>query len=85
MSVVSNLCHTVEVKGPLSYFFPPNIDVTEDIAKSIVGLPIKDMFGNVIGKIDSIKWEAGEWLGRLVVSDSIQETISMEFMLKKGG
>lgn len=65
----------IEVRGPLSYFYPINIDITEDIAKSIIGKPIHDMDGKTIGKIDSINWETGEWVGRIVVSDSIQETI----------
>ena len=85
----SEWCHTVEVKGLLSYFFPLGIDITEDIAKTIVGKPIHDMDGKTIGKIDSINWETGEWLGRIVVSDSLQETIresyakSMEFKVEK--
>lgn len=85
----SEWCHTVEIKGYLSYFFPLNIAITEDIAKSIIGKPIHDMDGKVIGKIDSINWETGEWLGRVVVSDSLQETIresyekSMEFKVDK--
>ena len=89
MAYKSEWCHTIEVKGPLSYFFPRGIDITEDIAKSIVGKPIRDMDGKVIGKIDSINWETGEWFGRIVVSDSIQETIcenyekSMEVVVDK--
>ena len=71
----SEWCHTVEIKGYLSYFFPLNIAITEDIAKSIIDKPIHDMDGKVIGKIDSINWETGEWFGRIVVSDSLQETI----------
>ena len=65
----------IEVKGPLSYFYPLNVDNTEDIAKSIVGKSIHDMDGKPIGKIDSINWETGEWIGRIVVSADIQETI----------
>lgn len=76
----SEWCHTVEIKGPLSYFFPLGIDITEDIAKSIVGKPIHDMDGKVIGKIDSIDWETGEWRGRIVVSDSLQEIIRESYV-----
>lgn len=72
---MKNSIHTVEVKGPLSYFFPVNVDITEDIAKTIVGLPIKNCNHIIIGKIDSINWEAGEWSGRIVVDDSIRNQI----------
>lgn len=85
----SEWCHCVEIKGLMSEFFPLNVDITEDIAKSIVGAPIHDMDGKVIGKIHSINWETGEWFGRIVVSDSIQELIresyakSMEIVIDK--
>lgn len=69
---MKNNMHAIEVKGPLSYFFPINVDITEDIAKTIVGLPIKNCNHVVIGKIDAINWESGEWSGRIVVDDSIR-------------
>lgn len=67
--------HTVEVKGPLSYFYPLGYDITYDIAKSIVGRPIRNCNHVTIGKIDSINWETGEWFGRIVVDGSIKDHI----------
>lgn len=72
---VSDSMHVIEVKGPLSYFFPLNIGITEDIAKTIVGKPIKNCNHIVIGKIDSINWETGEWFGRIIVDGSVREQI----------
>lgn len=65
----------IEVKGLLSYFFPRDIDITEDIVKSLIGLPIKNCNGIIIGQIDSVRWETGEWFGRIVTDDSITQHI----------
>ena len=89
MTKVSDYMHAIEVKGPLSYFYPLNVDITEDIAKSIVGLPIKNCNHIIVGKIESINWETGEWFGTFVVDGSIREHIcesyrkSMEFLFRK--
>ena len=71
--------HMVEVKGSLSYFYPINIDITEDIAKSIVGKPIKNCNHITIGKITSINWETGEWFGEIVIDGSIREQIQESY------
>ena len=89
MDKISDYMHVVEVKGLLSYFFPLNVDITEDIAKTIVGLPIKNCNHIVIGKITGINWETGEWFGEIVVDGSVREKIlegcekSMEIVFKK--
>lgn len=75
MPKVSDYMHGIEVKGPLSYFFPLNVDITEDIVKTIVGLPIKNCNHITIGKIDSVNWETGEWFGRIIVDGSVREQI----------
>ena len=94
MDKLSDYMHSVEVKGPLSYFYPLNVDITEDVAKSIVGLPIKNCNSDVnitIGKIERINWETGEWFGYIVVDGSIMEHIcegyrqSMSFTRKEIG
>jgi hypothetical protein len=88
MPKVTDYMHSVEVKGPLSYFFPLNVDITEDIAKTIIGLPIKNCNHIVIGKITGIDWETGEWFGEIVVDGSVREQIlescrkSMNFEIK---
>lgn len=88
MPKVTDYMHSVEVKGPLSYFFPLNVDITEDIAKTIIGLPIKNCNHIVIGKITGIDWETGEWFGVIVVDGSVREQIlescrkSMSFEIK---
>lgn len=85
----SDYMHTIEVKGPLSYFFPLNVDITEDIAKTIVGMPIKNCNHIVIGKIASVNWETGEWFGKIVIDWSVRDKIlegyqkSMEITLEK--
>lgn len=79
----------IPVKGLLSYFFPLNADITEEVAKSIVGLPIKDSLGNVIGKVSAINWESGEWYGLITTDGSIREQLlknvknSMEIVIDK--
>lgn len=70
---LSDCMHVVEVKGPLSYFYPLNVDITEDIAQTIVGLHIKNCNHVVIGKVKSINWETGEWFGEIVVDGSVRE------------
>jgi hypothetical protein len=86
---VSDYMHGVEVKGPLSYFFPLNVGITEEIAKTIVGMPIKNCNHIIIGKITSINWETGEWFGEIVVDGSVRDRIlegyqkSMEIVVEK--
>jgi hypothetical protein len=73
---LSSGCYSIEVKGLLSYLFPLGVDVTEEIAKSIIGKPIHEgLEGKVIGKIDAIDWEKGEWRGRIVISTSLEDCI----------
>ena len=79
----------IRVRGPFSDFFPPGVTVTEELAKSIIGLPIKDPLGNVIGGIYAVDWETGEWYGLIIsdrsVSDKILENSkkSMEIVADK--
>ena len=79
----------LRVRGPFSDFFPPGVTVTEELAKSIIGLPIKDHLGNVIGGVYAVDWESGEWYGLIIsdrsVSDKILENSkkSMEIVADK--
>jgi sporulation protein YlmC with PRC-barrel domain len=71
-------CYGLNIKGSLSEFFPANIDITEKLARSIMGLPIKDMDGKMIGKITGVNFETKEWTGRIIVDCNIYDHILVE-------
>ena len=73
--MINDDMHTIEVRGLLSYLFPLNFAISEDVAKTVIGKPIKNCNHIVIGKIDDISWSTGEWIGRIVVDNSLSEAM----------
>lgn len=72
---MNDYMHGIDVKGPLSNFLPIGIELTKELAESIVGKPIYNCNHIMIGKIYSIDWETKEWIGRIIVDGSIQNVM----------
>lgn len=71
----------VYVNGTLSQLFK-GFETTE-LAKSMVGRPIKDDAGNVIGVIDRVDVSNDMWFGHIFNAESIPRSKYMSMEIKK--
>ena len=71
------------IKGQLSDLFPRNMTITEELAKTVINKPIKDVKGGLIGRIESVDVSTGTWEGRIVMEDlfSDESSVSMEIQI----